>query len=62
MKLIDVFMGFLVTVGVLQFVYAVIGGNYVSACSPCLSIYGKVERIWEGGGAGRGVWMLHRDG
>lgn len=29
-KLIDVFMGFLVVVGVLQFVYCVIAGNYVS--------------------------------
>ena len=28
-KLIDVFMAFLVTVGVLQFVYCVIAGNYV---------------------------------
>jgi len=31
-KLIDVFMGFLVLVGVLQFVYCVIVGNYV--CLP----------------------------
>ena len=30
-KLIDVFMAFLVVVGVLQFVYCVIVGNYVSA-------------------------------
>tara|TARA_R110002060_G_scaffold48608_3_gene59572 strand:- start:1189 stop:1527 length:339 start_codon:yes stop_codon:yes gene_type:complete len=29
-KLIDVFMSFLVVVGVLQFVYCVIAGNYVS--------------------------------
>jgi oligosaccharyltransferase complex subunit epsilon len=29
-KLIDVFMAFLVVVGVLQFVYCVIAGNYVS--------------------------------
>jgi hypothetical protein len=29
-KLIDTFMGFLVVVGVLQFVYCVIAGNYVS--------------------------------
>ena len=52
MKLIDVFMGFLVTVGVLQFVYAVIGGNYVSACSPFLLGLG------EGGkdGGGRCAW------
>lgn len=28
--MIDVFMGFLVVVGVLQFVYCVIAGNYVS--------------------------------
>lgn len=28
-KLIDVFMGFLVVVGVLQFIYCVIAGNYV---------------------------------
>lgn len=30
-KLIDVFMAFLVVVGVLQFVYCIIVGNYVSA-------------------------------
>jgi oligosaccharyltransferase complex subunit epsilon len=29
-KLIDTFMAFLVVVGVVQFVYAVVGGNYVS--------------------------------
>ena len=34
-KLIDVFMAFLVVVGVLQFVYCVIAGNYV--CSSVLS-------------------------
>jgi oligosaccharyltransferase complex subunit epsilon len=28
-KLIDVFMTFLILVGVLQFLYCVIGGNYV---------------------------------
>ena len=28
-KLVDVFMGFLVVTGVLQFVYCVIAGNYV---------------------------------
>jgi oligosaccharyltransferase complex subunit epsilon len=32
-KLIDVFMAFLVVVGVLQFVYCVIAGNYVSTHS-----------------------------
>lgn len=31
-KLIDVFMAFLIFVGVLQFVYCVIGGNYVCSC------------------------------
>jgi oligosaccharyltransferase complex subunit epsilon len=30
-KLIDVFMGFLMVVGALQFVYCVIAGNYVCA-------------------------------
>ncbi len=30
MKLLDTFMAFLVAVGVLQFVYCLIGGNYVS--------------------------------
>jgi oligosaccharyltransferase complex subunit epsilon len=30
-KLIDVFMAFLVVVGVLQFAYCVIAGNYVSS-------------------------------
>lgn len=29
-RLLDIFLGFLITVGVLQFVYCVIGGNYVS--------------------------------
>lgn len=32
-KLLDSFMGFLVVIGVVQFVYVVIGGNYVSAIS-----------------------------
>lgn len=32
-KLIDVFMAFLAVVGVLQFVYCVIVGNYVSAAT-----------------------------
>ena len=32
-KLIDVFMAFLVLVGGLQFLYCVIGGNYVSGKS-----------------------------
>lgn len=32
-KLIDVFMGFLIVVGVLQFVYCVIAGNYVCSLS-----------------------------
>ena len=35
-KLIDVFMAFLVVVGVLQFVYCVIAGNYV--CPPLHSL------------------------
>lgn len=38
-KLIDAFMAFLVLVGVLQFVYCVLVGNYVSqelSCSPSL--------------------------
>ena len=34
-KLVDVFMAFLVAVGVLQFVYCVIVGNYVSASEGC---------------------------
>lgn len=29
-KLMDTFMGFLALVGALQFLYAVLGGNYVS--------------------------------
>jgi oligosaccharyltransferase complex subunit epsilon len=37
-KLIDVFMAFLVTVGVLQFVYCVIVGNYVR--------FPRYEDIW----------------
>lgn len=30
MKLVDVFMAFLVVVGGIQFLYAVLGGSYVS--------------------------------
>ena len=43
-KLIDVFMAFLVVVGILQFVYCVIVGNYV--CGACT---GRPEQklIWE---------------
>ena len=60
MKLIDVFMGFLVTVGVLQFVYAVVGGNYVSACSHFFSISAKVERMRHGDVSGRDVNVVRR--
>ncbi|KAG7005977.1 aromatic amino acid aminotransferase C56E4.03 [Physcia stellaris] len=59
-KLIDVFMGFLVTVGVLQFVYAVVGGNYVSACSHFFSVDAKVERMREEDVPGRGVDVVRR--
>lgn len=52
-KLIDAFMAFLVLVGVLQFVYCVLVGNYVSRELSCflLSFYvgasGKIE-AWNG--------------
>lgn len=36
MKLVDCFLAFLVVVGVLQFVYAVVGGSYVSFALLCL--------------------------
>lgn len=51
-KLIDVFMAFLVLVGGLQFVYCVLVGNYVSSppqrCSVAFSLFpGKTEgRGW----------------
>lgn len=35
-KLMDVFMAFLVVVGVLQFVYCIVAGNYVRLISPPL--------------------------
>jgi oligosaccharyltransferase complex subunit epsilon len=38
-KLIDAFLTFLLVVGALQFVYCVVGGNYVS----CLGTYMAVE-------------------
>ena len=41
-KLIDVFMAFLVVVGGLQFVYCVLAGNYVS-CFAWLCCGGDVE-------------------
>lgn len=44
-KLIDVFMGFLVVVGGLQFLYVVVVGNYVSS---------GFYICWAGGGRGRG--------
>jgi oligosaccharyltransferase complex subunit epsilon len=44
-KLLDAFMGFLVVVGVLQFVYCVIAGNYVSDDElEMLELYTRVER------------------
>jgi hypothetical protein len=42
-KLIDVFMAFLVTVGVLQFVYCVIAGNYVRCSLACWRIDSNVQ-------------------
>lgn len=38
-KLIDVFMTFLVVVGVLQFVYAVLGGGYVSSFDTTIPVF-----------------------
>jgi len=49
-KLVDCFMAFLVVVGVLQFVYAVVGGSYVSFPLLCL----KENR--------RGLGRLHGKG
>lgn len=44
-KLIDAFMAFLVVVGVLQFVYCVLVGNYVSrGFSCCVSLVLEVGR------------------
>jgi len=55
-KLIDVFMAFLVVVGGLQFLYCVIVGNYVSFCfalgwrgDPGTG-QGLFADIWGGGG------------
>lgn len=46
-KLLDTFMAFLVLVGVLQFVYCVLVGNYVSLFS--LSLFLEGEEGQEGG-------------
>jgi len=45
-KLIDVFMAFLVVVGVLQFVYCVIAGNYVCITSPGCVALGFCADFW----------------
>lgn len=50
-KLIDAFLGFLVVVGGLQFVYCVIAGNYVSGLF-------SFERVGLGGGDG---WVVLRE-
>jgi hypothetical protein len=48
-KLIDVFMGFLLVVGGLQFLYCVLAGNYVSS-----SFVWQVLLFWSGlGGDGK---------
>jgi len=44
-KLIDAFLGFLVVVGALQFVYCVLAGNYVSLS---LGLRTKGFKIWRG--------------
>ena len=44
-KLIDVFMAFLVVVGGVQFVYCVLAGNYVSSRLFCLRIHNSEERV-----------------
>lgn len=43
MKLVDAFLAFLVLVGVLQFGYCVLGGNYVS-------LFAWFFGFWFGGG------------
>lgn len=57
-KLIDTFLGFLLVVGVLQFAYCVLAGNYVGFLVPC-SIRGlttgRREEEQEGGEGGRGT-------
>lgn len=51
-KLIDVFMSFLVVVGVLQFVYCVIAGNYV-----CIPQIRTEQGRGEGMAWGDTVWI-----
>ena len=45
LKIIDVFMGFLVVVGVLQFLYCLIVGNYVSLFLSFLVFLEKDEKV-----------------
>lgn len=47
-KLLDAFMAFLVAVGVLQFAYCVVGGNYVRF-SVLFSVVKWVFRMGKGG-------------
>jgi len=47
-KLVDAFMAFLVVVGVLQFVYCVIAGNYVRIPPVRLRKIGKVTGGFDG--------------
>ncbi len=44
-KLIDVFMAFLIVVGGLQFVYCVLVGNYVS-CAPFFALRSRGGFLW----------------
>lgn len=52
-KLLDTFMAFLVLVGVLQFAYCVLVGNYVSFLFS-FSLFLSLEDWGEGGGGRRG--------
>jgi hypothetical protein len=44
-KLLDAFLVFLIAVGVLQFVYCVIAGNFVSGFAVLGVFWGEVENI-----------------
>lgn len=46
-KLLDAFMAFLIVVGVLQFVYCVLAGNYVRTIQPSNSTEEELLAWWK---------------
>lgn len=70
-KLLDCFMAFLVAVGVLQFVYCVIAGNFVSSAFLWVLLFGRIRMLGRrkegkrrtGKGPAKGFrWRLSKDG